>query len=108
MYKQGDVVLIPFPYSDLTNSKLRPALIISNERLKEINDKICCLVTTSSRTGDLEIQKNDFEFAKLPFKSWVRPYRLFTLDERIVRKRLCTLNKKFNLKLIKKVNEYLR
>lgn len=31
MYDQRDIVLIPFPYSDLTGSKQRPALIVSNK-----------------------------------------------------------------------------
>ena len=30
MYEQRDIILIPFPYSDLTGAKLRPALILSN------------------------------------------------------------------------------
>ncbi len=31
MYKQGDIVLIPVPFSDLSNRKQRPVLIISND-----------------------------------------------------------------------------
>jgi len=37
MYDQGDIVLLPFPYSDLTGSKQRPALIISNEKFNKTN-----------------------------------------------------------------------
>ena len=33
MFEQKDIVLVPFPYSDLTGAKLRPALIISNPTL---------------------------------------------------------------------------
>ena len=35
MYEQKDIILIPFPYSDLTGSKKRPALIISNQKLNK-------------------------------------------------------------------------
>ena len=45
MYSQRDIVLIPFPYTDLTASKLRPAVIISNNELNDYGDFICCLVT---------------------------------------------------------------
>jgi len=30
-YKQGEIVLVPFPYSDLSGSKRRPVLIVSND-----------------------------------------------------------------------------
>jgi len=48
MFEQGNVILIPFPYSDLTGSKKRPALIISNSNLKG-EDKICCLITSNNQ-----------------------------------------------------------
>jgi len=37
-FVKGDVVVVPFPFSDLSQAKKRPALVIS--KLKEINDKI--------------------------------------------------------------------
>ncbi len=37
MYNQGDIVLIPIPFTDLSNSKRRPVVIISNEIIKKIN-----------------------------------------------------------------------
>lgn len=47
IYEQKDIILVPFPYSDLTISKKRPALIISNKKINKMEDRICCLVTTS-------------------------------------------------------------
>ncbi len=35
MYDQREIVLIPFPYSDLTGAKQRPALIISNQLINK-------------------------------------------------------------------------
>ena len=57
---QRDVVLIPFPYSDLTGSKQRPALIISNNKINKNQDRICCLVTTNPHKEDLEITRDSF------------------------------------------------
>lgn len=34
IYKQGEIVLVPFPYSDLSGSKRRPVLIVSNDAYK--------------------------------------------------------------------------
>lgn len=107
MYDQKDIVLIPFPYSDLTESKKRPALIISNKRLNKTEDRICCLITSKSRKEDLEIKKSNFEKGNLPFKSYVRPYRIFTINEKIILKKLCSVNDKFHKKLVGEINSYL-
>jgi len=107
MYKQRDIVLIPFPYSDLSESKQRPALIISNELINKTEDRICCLVTKNSRKEDLLIKKEDFESGTLPFKSFVRSHRIFTIHQAIIKKKLCKINKSFHDKVIIKLNGYL-
>src|SRR3989344_6203258 len=96
MYDQRDIVLIPFPYSDLTGSKKRPALIISNSKLNKTNDRICCLITSNIHKKDIEIKRSDFEKGKLPFRSSVKPRRIFTIDEKIIIKKLCTINDDFH------------
>lgn len=111
MYEQKDIVLIPFPYSDLTGSKQRPALIISNELINKTQDRICCLITSQQpqQTQDgIPIEPSYFENDKLPFKSWVKPHRLFTIHEKIISKKLCTINGTFHDKISAKVNEYLK
>lgn len=108
MYKQKDIVLIPFPYSDFQVSKKRPALIISNKKINKMQDRICCLVTTKAHKDDLLITKKCFESGKLPFKSFVKPHRIFTINEKIILKRLCTINDGFYDKVIGKLNEYLK
>lgn len=107
MYDKGDVVLIPFPYSDLSGNKKRPALIISNEKINKTDDRICCLITSKSRRDDLLITKKDFLESNLPFKSWIRPHRVFTIDKRIILKRLCKLNGKFTRRLLEKIIELI-
>jgi len=106
MYKQGDIVQIPFPYTDLTGFKKRPALIISNEKINK-PDKICCLVTSKFHEEDLEITKSFINQGNLPFKSAVRPHRIFTIHEKIIIKKFCTINDKLHDNIIEKVNEFL-
>ncbi|MBS3092262.1 type II toxin-antitoxin system PemK/MazF family toxin [Candidatus Pacearchaeota archaeon] len=108
MYNQMDIVLIPFPYSNLTGSKRRPAIIISNEKLNKMQDRICCLVTTKAHKDDLEITKNSFVSGSLPFKSFVKPHRIFTINEEIVIKKLCTISSDFHDKIIARLNDYVK
>ena len=56
MYEQKEIVLMPFPYTDLTSYKLRPALIISNKFLNKTEDRICCLITSVQTKGGFEIE----------------------------------------------------
>jgi mRNA interferase MazF len=107
MFNQKDIVLIPFPYSDLSMSKKRPALIISNEKINKMQDRICCLVTTKSHKNDLQITKDSVEEGALPFKSFIKPHRIFTINDSIIIKKLCRINDKLHKSVITKINEYL-
>ena len=58
MYKQGDIILIPFPYTDLTGLKQRPAIIISGEKINKTEDRICCLITSNNPNAGLKIKSS--------------------------------------------------
>lgn len=107
-YNQADIVLIPFPYTDLSGTKQRPALIISNEQLNNTNDRICCLITSNLAFDGLEIKRDHFKEGKLPFRSWVKPQRIFTINKRIIRKKLCRINEKFYKQIADSVIDYIR
>ena len=108
MYEQREIVLIPFPYSDLTGSKKRPALIISNTNVNNTEDRICCLVTSNIHKNDLQIENTDLQKGALPLKSSIRAHRVFTIDQRIIIKKLCMVTTEFHKKVIAKINMYLK
>ncbi|MBI2666906.1 type II toxin-antitoxin system PemK/MazF family toxin [Candidatus Woesearchaeota archaeon] len=108
MFKQGDIVLVPFPYSDLTSSKQRPALIISNKYLNKTEDRICCLITSNSSAQGLELTSKCFAEGKLPFQSVVKPQRIFTVNEKIIRKKLATCTIEFHRQVLNLLHEYLK
>lgn len=107
MYEQREIVLLPFPYTDLTTAKKRPALIISNKNFNNKGDIICLLITTNDRKEDVQIKKDSFEEGGLPFKSFVRPYRIFTINKKLVLRKLCRVNKKFYKKVFNELNNYI-
>jgi len=108
MYEQRDIILIPFPYSDLTISKKRPALIISNNKINKNEDRICCLVTSKIHKEDLIIENKNFEKGNLPFKSSIKPHRIFTIHKKIIIKKLCRIDNNLHNKVIEKINEFIK
>ncbi|MEX2105198.1 MAG: type II toxin-antitoxin system PemK/MazF family toxin, partial [Bacilli bacterium] len=48
MYKQGDIVLISFPYSDMTATKQRPVIVLSNSYYNESHQDIVVAAITSN------------------------------------------------------------
>ncbi len=82
-FVKGDVVVIPFPFSDLSQSKRRPALVIAPLRGEDV---ILCQLT--SRTiGDnyaIPVDEADFASGRLKQPGNIRPNRLFTADTHII------------------------
>lgn len=73
----GEVVLVPFPFSDLTLSKVRPALCVADAGR---GDWVLCQIT-SQPYGDpaaVPLQASDFASGGLQVSSYVRPGKLFT------------------------------
>ncbi len=106
MFKQYDIVLVPFPYSDLSGNKQRPALIISNNHLNRTEDRICVLITSIPSTEGIKINSEDV-LQKLPFESYVKPYRLFTVSNSKIIKKITSIKKEFHTKVVEKVNCYI-
>lgn len=74
-FVKGDVVVIPFPFSDLSQAKRRPALVVA---FLEGNDLILCQIT-SQRIKDkyaISLGDSDFETGGLKQLSNIRPNRL--------------------------------
>ncbi len=106
-FVKGDVVVVPFPFSDLTIAKRRPALVIST---LQGDDLILCQVTSQSVKDvyAITLDDNDFEQGGLKQPSNVRPNRIFTADSRIVLYRVGHLKSEKVNEIIEKINQILR
>ncbi|MCK6583857.1 MAG: hypothetical protein L6Q49_12225 [Anaerolineales bacterium] len=79
----GQVVLVPFPFSDLSRAKMRPAVVLAEAGR---DDWILCQVT-SNPYGDeraLTISEKDFQIGSLRVTSFARPGKLFTANSSLV------------------------
>ncbi|MEK6657626.1 MAG: type II toxin-antitoxin system PemK/MazF family toxin [Nitrospirota bacterium] len=106
-FVKGDVVVVPFPFSDLTQSKRRPAIVIS---ALDGDDLILCQITSQSIKDNYAILLNDkdFEAGSLKQSSNVRPNRIFTADSHIVLYRIGNLKQDKLNKIIERIVEIIR
>ncbi len=106
-FVKGDIIVVPFPFSDLTQAKRRPALVIS---ALEGNDLILCQITSQSVRDNYAIllDDKDFNTGSLKQSSNIRPNRIFTADNHIVLYRVGDLKLDKFSEIIEKVIEIIR
>jgi len=80
---KGDIVVIPFPFSDLTGSKRRPAFVIAD---LPGDDVILCQVTSNAKLDKFAIPLNidAFTTGSLSIDSFIRPNKIFTADKNLI------------------------
>ena len=92
MYSQGEIVLIPFPFSDLSNQKVRPAIIISNSIVNKTNDYLFAQITSKIKNDEFSFVLNDNDLTNsLNKPSEVRTQKLFTGNKDLIRQSISTL-----------------
>ena len=98
----GSVILVPFPFSDLSRSKLRPALILADAGR---GDWILCQITSKPYSDPRAIEVTDSSFAKgsLAMVSYMRPGKLFTANSRLIIKQIGVLKDHALKEIIKAV-----
>ncbi|MCC5610355.1 type II toxin-antitoxin system PemK/MazF family toxin [Nostoc sp. CHAB 5834] len=104
---KGDVVIVSFPFSDLTETKRRPALVIAT--LQE-NDLILCQIT-SQYVDDIyfiQLNNSDFSSGRLNQLSNIRLNRIFTADKQIILYQLCQIKLEKLTEVINKIIEIIQ
>ncbi len=103
----GAVVLVRFPFSDLTNAKLRPAVIVAHAGR---DDYVLCQITSNPYTDPRAIEVQDHQFRKggLQRVSYIRPAKLFTANDRIIARTVGTLDQGTRRSVIESIEALLR
>jgi len=101
-FVKGDVVVTPFPFSDLSAAKRRPALVIA---ALTGDDVILCQITSKAVADSYAIPITNIDFASggLPQDSNIRPNRLFTADANVVLYRAGMLSAKKVQEVVAKI-----
>src|SRR5262245_26802526 len=93
-YKAFDIVVVPFPFVDSSERKRRPAVVLSNAECfnaRAASSVLAMITTSTQHPWPLDYALSDWKGAGLPLASSVR-MKLFTLDHRLILRKLGTLN----------------
>ena len=105
--RRGAVVLVRFPFSDLSASKLRPAIVLASVGR---GDYVLAQVT-SRAYGDeraVDLTEGSFRAGSLERSSFVRPGKLFTANESLIDRQVAELSEEAIDALIEAVIKILR
>ena len=106
--KKGDIVLVPFPFTDLSTTKLRPAVVLWVD-LSGIDVTVCFIHSQNVNyitPEEFIIETTNSEFYKTGFKvtSKVRVSRMVTIERNLITRRLG----KLDISLLNKLNDCLK
>ena len=60
-YRRGDIVLVPFPFTDLSATKKRPALVVSPDKFNEHAQDVVLVAITSQPSDDRRALRDDHD-----------------------------------------------
>ena len=90
-FVKGDIVVINFPFSDLSGTKRRPALVLAS---LDGDDIILCQITSYLKTDKyaITLSVDDYASGKLKVQSMIRPNKIFTADEKAILYLACKIS----------------
>jgi mRNA interferase MazF len=110
-YKKGEIVIIGFPFSDLSRTKKRPALIISNDTVNKTGDYLMVQVTSNIRNDSLSLplDKSDFiNGQELPLQSCIRLHKIFLLNKSLIISKNTAVNAGFLESTIESITKLIK
>ena len=102
----ADIVFVSFPFSDLSRSKLRPALVLAYAQRE---DWILCQITSKAYNDNnaIRIDETDYIRGSLEFISYIRCGKLFTANTQIIHKNVASINAAKHQKVIHAIHQIL-
>ena len=103
----GSVVLVPFPFSDLSRAKLRPAVVLADAGR---GDWILCQITSKpyADAGAVPLRDSDFAAGSLELDSYARPGKLFTAHQGLLAAEVGKLKTETQAKVVSAVVSLLQ
>lgn len=107
VYDAGDLLLVPFPFTDLSSNKLRPVLALTAPDAQ--GDFTACPVTSRNRwTIARPLLPTDMVSGSLPRPSWVRTDHVVTLHLDLVVKKFGSVTETYRMGVVDDLCRVLR
>ncbi|PIU60927.1 MAG: MazF family transcriptional regulator [Armatimonadetes bacterium CG07_land_8_20_14_0_80_40_9] len=112
IYRQRDIVLVPFPFSDLSIQKVRPVLILSNDAYnQQSSDIVVCGLTTNLRPAPYSIIVDVADVEQpgtLRHKSRIKVDTIASLEQSIIVKQIARLKLSVFRKIVTKIGDLVK
>jgi mRNA interferase MazF len=96
-FSRGDIVLVPFPFADLSATKKRPVLVLTEP---DAYGDFLAVGITSRPHHAFALPVLDLGSGRLPVASWVRVDRLVTLNNSLCLKTLAAVREEFMAQIL--------
>jgi mRNA interferase MazF len=104
-FVKGDVVVIPFPFSDLSATKRRPALVLANLPGEDI--LLCQITSQGNDLFAIPLQSVDFVTGNLPSDSFIRATRIFTADKKLIVRKAGHISSVLHTEVVRQITTIL-
>ena len=109
-YRQRDILLTRFPFSDLVGSKVRPVPVLSNDAYnRRFSDILICAITSNPRPHEYatDLAAKDLEQGILKVESKVRADTITSIEQEIVLKKIGRVRNEKYRQLVRLVEELI-
>ena len=106
-FTKRDIVLFPFPYTDLSKRKLRPCLVLSDECNEDI---LLCQITSQQIKKDyytIEFNQSETQNRSLMIDSYIRSNMLFTASKHQIQKKIDKISTKKYKEVINSIIKFI-
>ena len=109
-YNQGDIVVVDFPFTDVSQTKKRPALVLSNQTINQTGDYLLVMITSQVKYDGLSlpILLTDYDGEPLPLTSFVRVHKIFLLNESLISHRFSAVTDSLRQSITRQLAELMK
>lgn len=110
MPEQADIVLIPFPFSDLQSTKTRPVLVVSCDEYNRGSIDFLGMAITSNltvRAHGLLLRQKDLQDGNLKVDSMVRADKIYSLNRDLIRRKFGSVSTRFLARVLQGLDKVL-
>jgi mRNA interferase MazF len=111
MIEKGDILLVPFPFSDQSGRKVRPVIVISNNNFNKKSGDLITIGITSNMSKDkytLKLNNKELKEGKLFSQCCIKVENILRLDKYLIIKKIGKVKKEKIKEILKIFNEIIK